>query len=107
MKKRHIALITFAILVIPYFLGGYSLLYRSVFGVAQRDVERRIYEQSKSRVHGLVEQLAKYKYEYDRSTSAADKEAIVQVIRATMATLDANDVEPVLLRQFLINTRGY
>jgi len=107
MKRWHWAAIVAVPLLAPLFMGGYGILYQTNLGVATQDARREVWEESKSHVHGKIQDLAKYKREYDKAESMEDKESIAEVVRVTMADLDANDVRAEGLRRFLVTVRGY
>jgi hypothetical protein len=83
-----------------------GLTLKEQFGVKEADIDRKIYEQSKSYVHGKLQDLAKYYEEYQNSDEQG-KQAIKNLIQMNFADLEKNDIENNILQEFLIEMRGY
>ena len=96
-----------AIIALPVVIGAYSLGLFKLFGPATENVRRDVWESTKSYTHGVQSDLGKYMEEYNKATSADDKEAIRQVIKSRFPSIPADRIQNEVLRNFLINMRGY
>lgn len=104
-----------------YFVGVIIILIILVFGIEMlglqwtkffkpkyQNVEREVFEQTKSYVHGKIQDLAKNYKEYNNPDTPEDeKRAIASLIPTEFADLDTNDVKNTKLKAFLIEKRGY
>lgn len=84
--------------------GG--LKWDGFFAKEKANIERQVYEESKSYSHGKAQSLAKHYQEYMKAGSA-DKAIITNVIRMEFGNFDENKLTNVTLRSFLISVRGY
>lgn len=89
-----------------FFLESANLEWRSYFKPRYQNVERETFENSKSYVHGMTQDLAK-KYEEFLKGSKEEQGIIKNVIQSTFASFDAEKIESSSLRLFLIDQRGY
>ena len=94
-------------LIVIFLIGLSELGWMKFFEPKKENIRREIWEQTQSRVQGVIQDLAKYYDEYNRSDSVESKEAIRQVIIMRFADFDENQIKPVKLRNFLTNMRGY
>jgi len=94
------------VLTLFFLFGLYSLGWMKFFEPKRENIRREIWEQMQSRVHGVVQDLAKYKYEYEKADSNG-KEVIRQVILQRFAQFDEKKIESENLRNFLTRMRGY
>jgi len=92
------------IVIIAFFTGGLDLAVTKFFGVRKANIQREIFEQSKSYTHGKIQDLAKY---YEEHQTSEDKQSIESLIKMNFSDFDANKINALKLRQFLINVRGY
>ena len=67
----------------------------------------RVSEQSKSYVHGKIQDLAKYKREYEQCDDTECRQAIEGLIRSQFAEFDGAAITVPALYDFLVKTRGY
>ena len=86
-------------------LGG--LWWKGFFSPKYQNVERKVFEETKSYVHGKNEDLAKYFEEYQRADNPKDKEIIKEFVRIKFGDFDAEKVRSPKLRQFLVTMRGF
>lgn len=103
-----LSILVLAILTVLAFgleLGG--LKWRKYFKPKYAEIEREVFEETKSYVHGKVQDLAKYFEEYQKAKTLEEKEIIVNLIKMRFAEFDADNVRNTQLRRFLINVRGY
>lgn len=80
-------------------LGG--ILWRRTIGVAQKDAERETYKATIIYNEGMLDDLAKYKYEYDSSDDEVERTAIASLVRSRFANFDKSRIDNYSLIQFL------
>ena len=83
-----------------------GLEWMRFYETRKQNIQREIFEQTQSYVHGKIQDLSKYYREYQKA-EGEDKEAIRSVINIQFAEFDANKIKSQQLQQFLINMRGY
>ena len=105
MSKLKITGIVILVLLTPIVVGMYSLGMFKFFAPVQKDIQREVFENTKSYIHGVQQDLGKYYHEY-QNADAAGKDVIAATIRMRFAEVDAKKLQP-NLKQFLIQTRGY
>ena len=108
LKIAGVCLLGLVLLVAIAFaleLGG--LQWKRFFAPRHENVRREVFEETQSYVHGKIQDLAKYKDEYDGADSPEDKEAIRQLIILRFAELDETRIKASGLRNFLVRMRGY
>ena len=93
-------------IIVAGILTGVYLVIKSTAGVENANIDRKIYEQSKSYIHGKIQDLAKYYEEYQNADEEG-KQAIHNLIQMNFAELDENKIENRRLRIFLQEMRGY
>lgn len=90
------------------FVGGLiDLGFQKFFKPRQENIQREVFEQTQSYVHGKIQDLAKYHDEYQRADTQEEKEAIRTIILMRFAEFDAEKIQSAPLKNFLIRTRGY
>lgn len=94
------------LVIVGWFLTGSSILTKKFFGTMNENVNREIFEETKSYNEGKTQQLAKYYQEYTAASDTVNKDAIRTVIKTMFADYDAEKLPPTL-KNFLINMRGY
>jgi len=82
------------------------LVIKGIAGVKNADIDRKIYEQSKSYIHGKTQDLAKY-YEEFQKADEQGKQVIKNIIQMNFAELDETKIENRRLKAFLQEMRGY
>lgn len=114
MSKAQIIVITIIsvlILIGIIFIGGVlELEYAKFFFPKREAVERKVFEESQSYVHGKIQDLAKYYEEYKKAESAnsfEDRNAIENLIKMNFSDFDAEKIQNMILKNFLIKVRGY
>lgn len=85
-------------------IGG--LQWDKFFAPKKANIERQVFEQTKSFTHGKIQDLAKYYEEYNKA-DVMDREPIRQLIIMNFAEFDAGNISNQKLREFLISQRGY
>lgn len=76
------------------------------FGVENANVDREIYEESKSYVHGKIQDLAKYYEEYQKADEQG-KKVIRNMIQINFAEFDSKHINNDKLKIFFIEMRGF
>lgn len=94
-------------IVLVFVLGAVGLGYKMMFKPAHENVNRHVFENTQSYVHGKIQDLAKYKREYDGLTNPNDRAALRAFINQQFAQFDSNKVQDPNLRNFLIDMRGF
>ena len=94
-------------LVLTFVLGLYGLGWKKFFKPKHENVERQVFEQTQSYVHGKIQELAKYRLEYYKLEDIKDKEAMRQVIIDRFAEFDKSKIRSSELQNFLTQMRGY
>jgi len=106
MKKTHIVLIIIAALVLPALIGLYSLGMFKFFAPKTANIQREVFENTKSYLHAAQQDLGKYYAEY-QSADEEGKLVIKNIISVRFAELDENKIQNNSLRAFLVKARGY
>lgn len=89
-----------------FIIGFSGLSYYKFFAPKYANVERQVFENTKSFTHGKVQDLAKYYEEYNKSTEE-EKESIRQLIIMNFSDFNSNNIKNNNLKMFLISQRGY
>ena len=97
--------IGFILVIFMLTYGG--LYWKKFFAPKYESVNRQVFEETKSYVHGKNEDLAKYFEEYQRADNIKDKQVIQEFVKLRFAEFKAENVNSLRLRQFLVNMRGY
>lgn len=71
------------------------------FGTRYADADREIFKGTVTYNEGVLDDLAKYKYEYDQAEDAVEKEAIASLVRSRFANFDKDRIENDDLIDFL------
>ena len=98
------------LLVVLFLLELASIGLFGFFEVRRENVRREIFEETKSYVHGKIQDLAKYKYEWERAKLKSDDVtmgAIEGTIRSQFAEFDVDKLNSEELKRFLIKVRGF
>lgn len=99
--------VVFGLLVIATVISVLVYLgVKGTVGVENANIDRKIYEQSKSYIHGKTQDLTKYYEEYQQSDETG-KQAIRNLIQMNFAELDETKIENRRIRIFLQEMRGY
>ena len=104
MLRVKIQLILLILLVI-FALSFFSLGWGKFFLPKYENMRREVFESTRSYNQAKVQELGKYKLEYDRA-SEEDKTAIASAIRHRFADYDDNKLD-YQLKSFLQKIRGY
>ena len=86
-------------------MGLVNLELKEFFGTREANVEHEIFKENKAHVEGMIDDLAKYKYEYVTADDDTEKEAIANLIRSRFANFDIKEIEDADLYVFLKTIR--
>ena len=100
-------LVLVGLLVLSFGLGYYELRYKKFFKPRHENVERQVFENTQSYVHGKIQDLARYKVQYDNAETVDGKLVIKNVIVQQFAQFDSEQIVDAGLRNFLVTMRGY
>ncbi len=88
--------------------GTIDFGYKKVFKPAYENLDREVYENTQSFVHGKIQDLAKYKREYDAAKdNPIEQKAIEAIINQQFSQFDSKKIQDDNLRDFLIHVRGF
>ena len=96
-----------ALVALMFATGAIDLGYKKVFKPANENIDRQVFENTQSYVHGKIQDLAKYKREYDATDNMTERQAITSLINQQFAQFDSSKIQDPNLRNFLITTRGF
>lgn len=94
----------FLVLCFGIQLGG--LHWNGFFAKESANIERKVFEETKSYTHGMSDALAKHYQEYMKA-SPEDKLIIENVIKMEFGSFDEKNLTNDTLRSFLVSIRGY
>jgi len=94
------------ILIGIFMLSLVGVGYYSFFAPMVKNVEREVFENTKSYIQGVQQDLGKYYLEYQKGTQS-EKGAIRATIQMRFAEVDSSKLQSPQLRAFLTQTRGY
>lgn len=105
MSKIKVVFITFVailiLFVLPLGLGLYGNLYNSIIGTGKANIDRNIQKNSKSYTEGTVNDLVRYKAEYDKSKDQKVKESIIDEVLITAGNFDTTRIENANLKRWV------
>lgn len=101
-----VAVIAGVILAVTFGGNALSIKLKETFGVAHADADRKIFENTKTYVGGMADDLAKYKYEFQKEKDPVAKQAIVDLVVSRFADFDVNELNDKDLREFLKDARN-
>ena len=81
-------------------LGLFGLEWKRFFEPRRAEIERQVFEQTPSFVHGKAQNIARLRLDYERAASDAHRGAIRSMILHEASTIDA-ELLPADIRQFL------
>lgn len=90
-----------------FVLGAVGVAYKKLYKPMHENIEREVFEETQSFVHGKIQDLAKYKREYDATDDMIERQAIQELINQQFAQFDSSKVKDPNLRNFLVNARGF
>lgn len=99
-----VGLAAFIALMFVLNLGG--LEWKKFFDPKFKNVERKVFENTQSYVHGQIQNLSKHYGEYQKGDQQA-KESIKGIVAVQFAQFPIEQVPSGQLKSFLITCRGY
>lgn len=82
-----------------------GVLWNGVIFTKKEEIRREIFEETRSFNEAKLQQIAKYKYEYDTGDEST-KIAVKSVVRSTFSDYDTSKL-PFELKNFIIDCRGF
>lgn len=95
-----------ALLALGFGLEILGIKKDSITKPMRENVRRDVFENTQSYNAGKIQDLARYKLEYERATEPDEKLAIASLIRSQFANFPVERL-PVELSSFLTSIRGY
>jgi hypothetical protein len=86
--------------------GYYFLGLKEALGVENQRVENKIFNNSTIHIEGMLDDLAKYKFELQSEKSDTGKKAIAELINDRFANFDEKNIQNEDLKQFLRDVRN-
>lgn len=115
MKKSNVKEIIITVLLgavtfggiymLPFVLGKWGNKVDKVIGTESASIQREKFKESKSYVEGMINDLAKYKREYDKAADD-EKAGIVSYIDSEFANFDEGLIDNQSLYNFLMDVRS-
>lgn len=99
-----ITLIICGVLALGCAVGG--IIWTQTVGVAQKNAEREAYKATVTYNEGMIDDLAKYYYEFMRANDDVERSAIAQLVLSRFANFDETRIENRDLRLFLEDCRN-
>jgi len=96
----------FVILLVGVGIKFFALGWEKFWAPKEQSIKRQVFEETKSYVHGKIQDLSRYYEQYQKGDSK-EKEAIKSVIRMQFSDFDATKINNYKLRRFLETVRGY
>lgn len=96
-------LIAGGVFILPFAIGKWSNKVESTVGTEYKNIKREQFEESKSYVHGKIEDLQRYKRELERTEEEDERRALIVHIQDEFAAFDIDKIDNRNLRSFLVN----
>lgn len=110
MKRWGIILLVIGAIILliglSFGLGFWKMAFKSTFEPMEQDIEREVFENTKSYVQGKIQDLSNYYEEYQKA-DAEDRVIIRNVIQMQFAGFEKKDIDNETLKSFLVNMRGF
>ena len=89
------------VLMIPVVMAYYGLEMRRYFSPKFQEVERQVFEQTPSFVHGKIQHLTRLRFQYDDENISIAKRASLRILIRSEASQIDHALLPSDLRSFL------
>ena len=99
MKEIVLTLLIVMGVVFSTLFGG--IWFKEKFGVWNANVDRKIFNQSKSQIQGTIQALSTYRLEYKTSRDETHREALREMILLEYSAFENKDKLPYELRKFI------
>jgi len=110
MSKTKIGFIFIGCVVIliglTFAFEALDIVKFGLFEPKRENIKREVFENTKSYVHGVIQDLGKYYDEY-RKADTGEKQAISEVIKMRFTEFEADKIPNQKLKEFLVEVRGY
>lgn len=102
MLKEGLGTILAIIAVVLIVIGAsfFGLWHYGYFAPKYKAAEREVWENTPSRVHGAVQEIAKRNVEYNSAKTDLEKKAICATLRNMYSNLDPEVIDDYTLKQF-------
>lgn len=111
MSKKKIVTISIlsfiGLIALVFILELLELGFFGFFEPKRENIKREIFENTKSYIHGKIQDLALRYGEHQTAETQNDKEIIENMIKMQFTTFDESKIENEKLKDFLIKIRGY
>ena len=111
MKKIAIIFVVIGavigILAGSYGLGFWGMSLKKTFKPISENIDREVFENTKSYTQGMIRDLAKYYEEYQKAQDNESRMAIVNLIKLNYSSFDESKITNDRLKYFLTEIRGY
>lgn len=97
VAKKFFAKIAIVVVVATIFFGVIGFAYK----MAATNADRVIFKQSVTYNEGMLDDLAKYQYEYNSTDDETEKKAIATLVRNRFANFDKSKIENHDILKFL------
>lgn len=97
---KTISLAILSVVVLVFFLGGVSLIYKKTFAVRYENIRRDVFKSTRSYHEGKIQDLARYRLQYIKAKTSEDREAIKSTIQIMFADYKTSEL-PDELKEFL------
>lgn len=95
------------VLVLGFGITAWGYFNTAFWSPKFQNVNREVFENTKSYNKGKVAELVKYYDEYRRAETTEDKVAIKQLVKVSFADYDASKIQEYKLQSFVRECRGY
>lgn len=96
-----------AAIALVFALTALSLNHKAFWAPKFQNVEREVFESTKSYNKGKIQELVKYFDEYRRTEDEGDKKALRAIVAVSFADFDVDKIQEPALRAWVRNCRGY
>lgn len=97
--------VVFVVLIAPFILyitvDSFTVWWDGLIGVKKADVKREIFKHNKSYIEGHIQDLLRYKLDYELAKEEDEKKAIAFHIRHNFANFDESYIDNQELVEFL------
>ncbi len=101
LRKILIAILVIAVIGFVVFGLTYAGLgYKKFFGPKSKNIDRQIWEETKSRTNAAIQDINTRMLEHSKATDDIEKEAICGYLRNSYPTFDANKITDYKVRAF-------
>jgi hypothetical protein len=94
-------------LILAFILNLGELQWNKFFKPKFQNVERKVFEETQSYVHGKIQELGRLYQQYQEAKAPEDKAAIKELVRMQFTDFDAEKIDNYKLKSFLLEMRGY